>query len=107
MNPSRAMRALIAVLAAFVASHATAGEAMTARNSSGDVVHLTLAPCTNPDVLKRLKPEYVDQFHAAQSTVDKEDFAACWIVYGDDIFLFYEDGDKALIPISEFKPDGV
>jgi hypothetical protein len=75
-------------------------------NNGRDSITLTDRPCSNPEVVKRLRPEVVDQFHAARARIGNDDFAGCWIEYGEDAFVMYEDGDKGLVPLSEFKPDG-
>ena len=77
-----------------------------ARNSEGDSVRLTAQPCTNPNVTRRIVPMYLEQFRAAHVEVGKERFEACWTEYGTDAFLFYPDGDKGLVPLKDFKPDG-
>jgi hypothetical protein len=101
------MRTLIvaALLAAGPAASATyENDTMVARRG-GDSVRLWDAPCTHPGTLALIKPEFHELFRRARASVEGQDFFACWIVDGENVFVFFEDGDKSLIPLSEFKAD--
>ncbi len=98
------MRILIVALA-LVAFSAHA-ETMVANNGK-DTIRLWNEPCKTPDVVKRLREEYREQFQRADGDIDSETFQGCWILHGSDVYLMWNDGDKSLLPMTDFKPDGV
>lgn len=103
------MRALIAA-ALLLAGSAYAGEAMVAHGPNGETVHITHDACTNEAVVAQIAEvaqRYRDLFYAATATVDGKLFQACWIVDGEFVHVLYEDADQGMIPMSDFKPDGV
>jgi len=71
---------------------------------SGDN-YLTLhdTPCTK-EVTELLKPEHVKNFNGATDHVNGKVWKACWILSGRDaVFVVYEDGDSATVPIGIFE----
>lgn len=68
----------------------------------GNTLTLMTTPC-NAKVADLLKPEYVPQFKNAMAVVDGQTFDACWIMADPaTIYVQFEDGDNASIPVSMF-----
>lgn len=68
----------------------------------GNTLTLMTTPC-NPKVADLLKPEFVPQFKNAVALVDGQTFDACWIMADPaTIYVQFEDGDNATIPVSAF-----
>jgi hypothetical protein len=103
------VRAMIVVLAVIliglVALPARADVLITSNGQ--DSVRLYDTPCVNLAVLAHIHARYHDQMLRADAIVGGKPFDACWIVDGDSAHLMYEDGDQGLIPLTDFKPDGV
>lgn len=104
------MKSVFTFLAALVAAFLLAGCATAPSKPSPTMVlrqgnnTLTLmtTPC-NPKVADLLKPEYVPQFRDAVAVVGGQTFAACWIMADPaTIYVQFEDGDNATIPVSAF-----
>lgn len=60
------------------------------------------------EVAVLLKPEVVARFRAATDTANGVVFKGCWTLHEQQaVFVVYEDGDTAMVPLSEFsKVDG-
>lgn len=86
---------------ALLAAPALADEMVA--SSGNDSVRLSDGPCTNEQVLNRLKPQFRTSLRDASATVQGRTFRACWVINGTAAHLLYEDGDQGLIPLSDFK----
>lgn len=75
------------IAAILAAGPAIAAESMIARAGENSL-RLHDKPCT-------------------EATVNKESFKACWISQDEQVWVLYSDGDRSVIPLSAFKPDGV
>jgi hypothetical protein len=106
------VRAVVAFFASVVLLFAAGcaavapGHSLTA-TKGGDSVRVTDQPCSSQIILRIVNPDYRDALRDASATVRGQLFRACWIVDGDSAHLLYEDGDQGLIPLADFKPDGV
>jgi hypothetical protein len=98
------MRRLLIAAALLCAAGSSFANTMVARQGS-DWVRITDAPCTNENVLSRIAPGAHKQFRAATSGISGAPFAACWVPNGGAALLVYEDGDRGIIPLNEFKED--
>lgn len=98
------MKKILSALVAASFAMSAQSETMIARQGS-DWVRVTDAPCTNEKVLSHLAAGAGKQFRAATSGISGAPYAACWVPSGKMAFMVYEDGDKGLIPLAEFKED--
>jgi hypothetical protein len=82
-----------------------AKDVMVAR-AGNDSLTLHDAPCSKK-VAALLKPEYVARFRAATDKANGKVFKACWTLHDQDhIFVLYEDGDRATVPLDAFQEVG-
>ena len=95
------MKFALLCAAALLAAPALADELVA--SNGNDSVRLSNGPCTNEQVLNRLKPQFRSALRDASATVQGQTYKACWIVEGASAHLLYEDGDQGLIPLAEFK----
>ena len=95
------MRFVLLCAAALVAAPAFADELVASKGS--DQVRLSSSPCSNEQILSKLKPQLHPALRDASAVVEGKTFKACWIVDGHAAHLIYEDGDQGLIPLSDFK----
>lgn len=103
------MRIFVAFLAAFCFS-ASASDSMVAHGPSDETVRISHDACTDEAVIaqiERVAARYRKLFYEASATVDGKLFHACWLADGEYVHVLYEDGDHGMIPMSDFKPDGV
>lgn len=72
--------------------------------SRGDRVVLTDQPCTS-SVKNQIKPEWRDKFRAASYYVGskRQTVHGCYMLYGDDYQMIFEDGDVFALPMHMFK----
>jgi hypothetical protein len=97
------MRKLICA-ALLCAAGSSFANTMLARQGS-DWVRVTDKPCTDQRVLSHLAPGAESRFMAASSIIGGAPFAACWTLSGNMALIIFDDGDKGMIPLSEFKED--
>jgi hypothetical protein len=95
------MRFALLLAAGLLAAPAMAGE-LVAYNG-GDSVRLSDSPCSNEQVLSRIKPQLHAALREASATVQGQPYKACWVAAGATAHLLYEDGDYGVIPMSDFK----
>jgi hypothetical protein len=95
------MKFAILCAAALVGAPALADELVA--SNGNDQVRLSTSPCTNEQVLNRLKPQFRAVLRHASATVAGQTFKACWLAEGKLAHLLYEDGDQGLIPLAAFK----
>ena len=91
-----------------IAALLAAGPAMAdvIARSGEDSVRLTQNPCSITQH-QAFPTGIPDVFRAASAVVGKQLYTACWGLRADGVvFVIYEDGDVALIPVNHFKPDG-
>ena len=97
------LAALVAafLLAGCATAPAKSGPTMVLRQGNNTLTLMT-TPC-GPKVADLLKPEYVPQFRGGVAVVDGQTFEACWIMADPaTIYVQFEDGDNATIPVSAF-----
>ena len=72
--------------------------------SRGDRVVLTDQPCTS-SVREKIKPEWRDKFRAASYYVGqkRQTVQGCYLLYGDEYQMIFEDGDVFALPMHMFK----
>jgi hypothetical protein len=93
-----------ALIAASFAVPAFAATEMIAKYGD-DYVRLMDAPCPYASVLRFINEDQRKHFRKADTRVGGQRYFACFAILGDQVALVYEDGDKGLVPASEFKPD--
>lgn len=92
-----------AIFAAVLAvSPAFATDALIATQGA-DSVRIFPKACERPEVLSRLPEDERPVFAEASATVDGKTYAACWRSLGNAILLVYEDGDRGIVPVSDFR----
>jgi len=94
-------KALFLFAAILCALSVFAADMMVARNGDN---YLTLhdAPC-GKEVTALLKPEHASKFRAATDRANGVVWKACWILHDlENVFVLYEDGDRAMVPLGEF-----
>ena len=95
------MRYVLLCAAALATAPAFADELVASKGT--DFVRLTSSPCSNEQILSKLKPQLHEALRDASAVVEGKTFKACWILDGQAAHLIYEDGDQGLIPMSDFK----
>ena len=95
------MRRYIIALAACLATSAFADE--LSATDGRDSVRLTQSACA-PAVLEKIAPNLRPHFLGAVAMVDGVQFSPCWALRPDGrVELRYEDGDRGLVPLQDFK----
>jgi hypothetical protein len=95
------MRFALLCAAGLMATPAMSAE-LVAYNG-GDSVRLSDSPCSNEQVLSRIKPQMRAALRDASATVQGQPYKACWMAAGGTAHLLYEDGDYGVIPMADFK----
>lgn len=70
-----------------------------------DSVQLHSSPCDRPDLLSRIPDNVRASAQAAEARVSGARYVACWIPWGANAYVFYEDGDTGVIPLAQTKID--
>ena len=90
-----------------------ANAALVLKDTAGNVVRLTDAPCVHETVLKHVheavQEQYVSRYKAGSLLWEGKSFAACYVILNETVFLIDEAGDKLNgfegIPLSAFSED--
>lgn len=99
------MKTLQLLLAGFTAFFMVFAHAdMSVRSKKGDSVILTEMPCP-PEIAVGIKPEFWDQFRFAFTLLNGVASEACWILDGDDVYVWVDSETGFAIPQSSFKID--
>lgn len=96
------MRTLMLSLA-LVAASATAGDLVLNNATTGASIRLAEGPCVNAATLAEIKDEFHPQFKAARAIVDGKTFEGCWLEDAGRVVLFFENGERMLVPASKFR----
>lgn len=98
------MRFALLCTAALLAAPAFADEVVASNGS--DSVRLSDTQCSSDKVLEQLEPGMRTRLKDASAVIQGQSLKACWIAAGKAAFLLYEDGDKGVVPLSEFRKPG-
>ena len=98
------MRKLIAAIL-LAASPAFAADVDMVAKNGADVVRLSDSPCVHAGTLGQLQPHWRAKFKKARAQIGGKDFFACWIADENGVYILFEDGDEARVPMAMFKPD--
>ena len=98
------MRSIALIASLLVGFPSVADGTLVARNGD-DQVRIFDKPCPYASVLRFIPEEKRALFRKADTRVGGQRWFACWIKLDDHYGLIYEDGDKGVIPVSEFKLD--
>ena len=86
--------------AILAAGPALAGERAAQRGD--DEVRLFDSPCVHGEVLSRLPADLRPHFRKASVRISGQKWYACYWERDEVVFLVYEDGDQAIIPVANF-----
>lgn len=96
---------LACALAVLMASPqpASAGDLVLSNATTGASIRLAEGPCTDAATLAQIKDEVAPQFKAARAIIDGKSFAGCWTEDAGRVVLFFENGERFLVPASKFR----
>jgi hypothetical protein len=95
------MKTFLAFLLAFLALPALADDMLA--SSGQDNVRLTKSACA-PAILEKIGEQLRPHFLGAVAMVNGVQFKPCWALRPDGMVeLRYEDGDRGMIPLQDFK----
>lgn len=98
------MRFALLCTAALLAAPAFADEVVA--SNGGDSVRLADTQCSSEKVLEQITPGMRTRLKDASATIQGQSLKACWIAHERAALLVYEDGDKGIVPLSEFRKPG-
>lgn len=96
------MKALLLSLA-LVAASACAGNLVLHNQQTGAEIRLADGPCVDEATAAEIKDEWVPKFKAATAIIDGKTFAGCWLEDAGRVVLFFENGERMLVPMSKFR----
>lgn len=67
-------------------------------------VRLSNISCSQVSVLSAIKDEWVEKFRQGWMVNHGKEYALCWIIDGDHVFVVLDDGQSGRLPIAKFKP---
>jgi hypothetical protein len=98
-------KAFIFAAGILLALSAFAADILIARDGNNTLT-LSDTPC-GQKVARLLPAEHASRFRGAIDRSNGNVFQACWMLQGpDQVFLIYDDGDMARVPMREFKRIG-
>ena len=68
-----------------------------------DWVRIFDSPCVSAQTLVLIPPEARSDFQKAQGVYKGEKFFGCWQKRGGIVYILWEDGDHAIIPIEALR----
>lgn len=86
-----------------VAASASAGNLVMHNSQTGAEIRLADSPCVNEATAAEIKDEWVPKFKAASAVIDGKTFAGCWLEDAGRVVLFFENGERFLVPASKFR----
>ncbi len=101
------MRKLFSIILLGLSFPAVATEPAMVLHSRGVSIRLQKTPCTATDVVVRIKPEMVGQFHAGTVVYRGKTYKACWTMLPEtnEVLIVDDSGDHGTLPKSAFKPE--
>lgn len=100
------MKKVLFLLVAILTALSVFGKDVLIARSGDNSLTLHDTPC-GKEVSALLKPEYVTRFRAATDKANGVVFKACWTLHDqENVYVLYEDGDRAMVPLTEFSRPG-